>query len=77
MAKRKIMNNEKDQAQDITLAVINSKLEAIARKDELIYQQVQATNGRVKSLEIWRAYMIGGAIVLVSIIGWIIQAMFH
>jgi hypothetical protein len=75
MAKRAATH--KDHEQDITLATIDQQLKGIIEKDDLIYKQVQATNGRVKSLEIWRAYMIGGGIVLITIIGWLINAIYH
>jgi hypothetical protein len=66
-------SSNKDHQQDITLATINEKLNAIQAQEERILSQVKATNGRVTSLEIWRAYLIGGLIVLTTIIGWIMN----
>ena len=57
---------EKDKDQDITLAIIMQKLIDIESK-------VNTTNGRVKSLEIWKAYIIGGGAVIVTMIGWVMQ----
>jgi len=62
----------KDHEQDISLATINEKLIHIERQNERTLNQVLITNGRVRSLEVWRAYLIGGVVVLATILGWVI-----
>jgi hypothetical protein len=62
-----------DHKQDITLATVMEKLMHIDKTNEAILVQAEKTNGRVKSLEIWRAYLIGGVVVITALIGWLTQ----
>lgn len=74
MAKR---TTQSDNEQNITLATINQKL---IHMEALQHQQLTQsilTNGRVKSLEIWRAYLIGGVTVIIVLMGWLINAIYH
>lgn len=65
---------DKDKDQDITLALIWEKLEVMEKNQIETLNRQKETNGRVKSLEIWKAYMIGGGLVIVTLIGWIMNS---
>jgi hypothetical protein len=49
------------------------QLKHISDNQTKTLEQVRLTNGRVSSLEKWRAYFIGGGIVIVTIIGWLVS----
>jgi hypothetical protein len=69
------MQTIKDHEQDITLTTINEKLNYVIKAEDKILEQAEKTNGRVRSLEIWRAYLIGGLVVLTTLVGWIFNSL--
>ena len=50
------------------------QLKNISENQTKTLEQVRITNGRVSSLERWRAYFVGGGIVVVTVIGWLASA---
>ena len=64
----------KDKDQDVTLALIWQKLEAMEANQLETLSRQKETNGRVRSLETWKAYFIGGGLVIITIIGWMAQS---
>lgn len=63
--------HEVDDDQNEFLARIDERLESLKETQVQILTQVKTTNGRVTSLERWRAYLIGGGVVIVTILGWL------
>lgn len=61
---------------DYTNGELGILLEAIRTDTEEIKKQVTSTNGRVKSLELWRMFLIGAwaVITLITPIGWLLMA---
>jgi Flp pilus assembly protein TadB len=62
-----------DQEQTELLISIREKMKYFSDRQDEVLEQVKKTNGRVSSLEKWRAYLVGGGIVIVTLVGWIIQ----
>ena len=60
-----------DDDQDDLLARIDERLKALQETQVQTLAQVKTTNGRVTSLEKWRSYLIGGGVVIVTILGWL------
>lgn len=63
-----------DVNQNDLLARIDERLKSLQETQNKTFAQVQTTNGRVTSLERWRAYLIGGGVVIVTIVGWLANA---
>jgi Flp pilus assembly protein TadB len=62
-----------DQEQIQLLIRLEERMKSFSEKQDEMLIQVKKTNGRVSSLEKWRAYLVGGGIVIVTLVGWIIQ----
>jgi hypothetical protein len=62
-----------DQEQIQLLVRLEERMKSFSEKQDEMLLQVKKTNGRVSSLEKWRAYLVGGGIVIVTLVGWIIQ----
>lgn len=65
--------NEVDMTQNDLLARIDERLKSLQETQNKTFAQVQATNGRVTSLERWRSYLIGGGVVILTIVGWLVS----
>lgn len=62
----------KNESTQTVLARLEEKMNSMSDKQDLTYEQVIKTNGRVSSLERWRAGIIAAGTVIVLIIGWVI-----
>lgn len=52
----------------ITISSLDGKLETLIENQRLIKDQVIKTNGRVSSLENWKAFILGGLAILAIIL---------
>lgn len=52
---------------------IDERLEALTKIQDQTLSQAMKTNGRVSALEKWKNYMVGGGLVILTIIGWLVQ----
>lgn len=52
----------------VTISSIDVKLETLIENQKLIKDQVIKTNGRVSSLENWKAFILGGLAILAIIL---------
>lgn len=59
---------ERRRQSDELIAVINSKLDMIIERQADIKKQVEKTNGRVSSLENWKAFTIGGMAIITGLV---------
>lgn len=53
--------------------IIESNHEVVIESLRELKEKVDKTNGRVKALEIWRSFIVGGLTMLVVLIGWFIE----
>ena len=55
-----------------SIAVIETKLDDLKKQNDkdhtVLIKQVTATNGRVRSLEIWKSFIIGGLTIISAIV---------
>lgn len=60
----------------IRMGKMFEKIDAMHEDIKEIKQRVMEQNGRVKKLELWRAYLLGGMFVVSSLVGIIIKVFF-
>jgi hypothetical protein len=57
------------------LLQMHEQLKHISERSVKTLNQVEKTNGRVSKLERWRDYLVGGGIVVVTVISWIVSTL--
>jgi len=60
----------------IKMGVMFRQIDEMHENIKEIKQKVNEQNGRVKKLELWRAYLLGGVFVVSTIVGIVIKILF-